>query len=72
MFSYSCCCEELRCKPQACHSKKIFLASNGIEADTLYLSKIKKDSAKIIENFNFLIFHTFLRHIRDGWGILKD
>ena len=20
--------------------------------------------------FNFLIFHTFLRHIRDGWGIL--
>ena len=33
--------------------KKNLLASNGIEADTLDLSKIKIDSAKMIETLTF-------------------
>ena len=52
--------------------KKIFLALNGIEADTLDLSKIKIDSAKMIETltswFSILFFAT---SEMDGENLIK-
>ena len=52
--------------------KKNLLASNGIEADTLDLSKIKIDSAKMIETltswFSILFFAT---SEMDGENLIK-